>query len=148
DTVSHRQAALSALRARAGPGSDGSLRVSHVAGIRNHLRCHGFVAGCAAENRPRLCAVQRREPRHRLRRHASRHGLRGYDLAHRHLRAARARAGERAIGFVYSANTVGAIAGVVIALHFALPLLGLKNTIVTAATVDLALGVMLMACGD
>src|SRR5262249_13034657 len=37
---------------------------------------------------------------------------------------------------------------VVIALHFALPLLGLKNTIVTAATVDLALGVMLMACGD
>ncbi len=39
-------------------------------------------------------------------------------------------AGERAIGQVYAANTLGAIAGVLIAVHLGLPLLGLKGTLI------------------
>src|SRR6266850_6391544 len=53
--------------------------------------------------------------------------------------------GERAIGWVYAANTAGAIAGVVVAVHLALPLLGLKGLIVAGAAIDLALGVLLLA---
>lgn len=53
--------------------------------------------------------------------------------------------GERSIGSVYAANTVGAILGVVVAVHFGLPLLGLKGTIGTGAMLDLALGVILLS---
>ena len=53
-------------------------------------------------------------------------------------------AGERAIGQVYAANTAGAIAGVLIAVHLGLPLLGLKGLIVAGAALDLALGVVLL----
>jgi spermidine synthase len=53
-------------------------------------------------------------------------------------------AGERSIGQVYAANTAGAIAGVALAVHVAMPLLGLKGLIVTGAAVDLALGVALL----
>jgi len=52
--------------------------------------------------------------------------------------------GEAAIGEVYAANTVGAIAGVVLAVHLGLPLLGLKGTLLAGAAVDLALGVLLL----
>ncbi len=54
-------------------------------------------------------------------------------------------AGERAIGQVYAANTAGAIAGVLIAVHVGFPLLGLKGLIVAGAAIDLALGVWLLA---
>ncbi|HMC43757.1 MAG TPA: fused MFS/spermidine synthase, partial [Caballeronia sp.] len=53
--------------------------------------------------------------------------------------------GERSIGLVYGANTVGAIVGVLFAVHIGMPLLGLKNLIVTGAAVDIALGVLLLA---
>jgi spermidine synthase len=53
-------------------------------------------------------------------------------------------AGERAIGQVYAANTVGAIAGVMLAVHIGLPVLGLKNTIVAASLVDAGLGLALL----
>ena len=56
-------------------------------------------------------------------------------------------AGERAIGQVYAANTAGAIAGVLVAVHIGLPFLGLKGLIVAGAAVDLALGVVLLATG-
>jgi len=52
--------------------------------------------------------------------------------------------GEAAIGEVYAANTVGAIAGVVLAVHLGLPNLGLKGTLLAGAAVDLALGVVLL----
>ena len=39
-------------------------------------------------------------------------------------------AGEAAIGQVYAANTLGAIAGVLLAVHIGLPLLGLKGTLI------------------
>jgi spermidine synthase len=54
-------------------------------------------------------------------------------------------AGERAIGQVYAANTAGAIAGVLAAVHIGFPLLGLKGLIVAGAGIDLALGVLLLA---
>jgi len=56
----------------------------------------------------------------------------------------RAGAGEAAIGRVYAANTLGAIAGVLLAVHFALPLLGLKGALILGAAVDAALGLYLL----
>ncbi|MBI3371922.1 MAG: spermidine synthase [Betaproteobacteria bacterium] len=53
-------------------------------------------------------------------------------------------AGEAAIGQVYAANTLGAIAGVMIAVHAGLPLLGLKHTMVLGSLVDAALGMLLL----
>jgi len=56
----------------------------------------------------------------------------------------RAGAGERAIGRVYAANTLGAIVGVLLAVHALLPLIGLKLALWTAAAADLALGIVLL----
>lgn len=52
--------------------------------------------------------------------------------------------GERAIGRVYAANTLGAIAGVLLAVHLGLPLLGLKGTLIVGALIDTALGLALL----
>jgi spermidine synthase len=52
--------------------------------------------------------------------------------------------GERAIGQVYAANTLGAIAGVLLAVHLGLPLLGLKGTLIAGALVDAGLGLLLL----
>jgi spermidine synthase len=51
--------------------------------------------------------------------------------------------GERSIGAVYAANTVGAIVGVFFAIHIGMPLLGLKGLITFGAGCDIALGVVL-----
>ncbi len=56
----------------------------------------------------------------------------------------RGRRGERAIGRVYAANTVGAIAGVLFAVHIGLPMLGLKSLIALGAGLDVVLGLMLL----
>ena len=53
-------------------------------------------------------------------------------------------AGEAAIGRVYAANTAGAIAGVLVAVHLGLPLVGLKGTLIAGCAIDLALGVLLL----
>jgi hypothetical protein len=53
--------------------------------------------------------------------------------------------GERSIGAVYAANTVGAIAGVFAAVHVGLPLLGLKGLVAGGAALDVVLGVLLLA---
>jgi hypothetical protein len=52
--------------------------------------------------------------------------------------------GERAIGYVYAWNTVGAIAGVLVAVHVGLPQFGLAGTLIAAAAIDIALGVALL----
>lgn len=52
--------------------------------------------------------------------------------------------GERAIGAVYAANTVGAILGVMVAVHLGLPFLGLKGLITAGAAVDIGLGMALL----
>ncbi|HUG76782.1 MAG TPA: hypothetical protein VML57_04785, partial [Burkholderiales bacterium] len=54
-------------------------------------------------------------------------------------------AGEAAIGEVYAANTLGAIAGVMLAVHLGLPILGLKGALIGASLVDLALGLLLLS---
>jgi spermidine synthase len=53
-------------------------------------------------------------------------------------------AGESAIGQVYAANTLGAIAGVMLAVHVGLPLLGLKGTLIAGSLIDAALGLLLL----
>ncbi|MDG2516873.1 spermine synthase [Lysobacter soli] len=53
-------------------------------------------------------------------------------------------AGERAIGRVYAANTLGAIVGVLLAVHILLPLVGLKMALWLAAAGDLVLGILLL----
>ncbi|WP_313455355.1 fused MFS/spermidine synthase [Stenotrophomonas sp.] len=53
--------------------------------------------------------------------------------------------GEKAIGQAYAFNTVGAIVGVLAAVHVLMPLLGLKYALLTAAIVDIGLGLVLLA---
>jgi spermidine synthase len=57
----------------------------------------------------------------------------------------RAGAGERAIGQVYAANTLGAIAGVLLAVHVGLPLLGIKGALLAGCAIDIGLGLLLFA---
>lgn len=53
-------------------------------------------------------------------------------------------AGEAGIGRVYGANTAGAIAGVLLAVHVVMPGRGLRDVIVAGAAVDIGLGLWLM----
>jgi len=55
--------------------------------------------------------------------------------------------GERSVGHVYAVNTVGAIAGVLLATHIGLPYLGLKDTIIAGAAIDMVVGVALLRLG-
>lgn len=52
--------------------------------------------------------------------------------------------GERSVGAVYAANTVGAIIGVFLAIHLGMPLLGLKGVMTLGAELDMAVGLMLL----
>jgi len=51
--------------------------------------------------------------------------------------------GERGIGYVYAWNTLGAIVGVIAAVHVGLPWLGIKGSLVAGAAIDIALGCVL-----
>jgi predicted membrane-bound spermidine synthase len=53
--------------------------------------------------------------------------------------------GERSIGYVYSWNTIGSIVGVILAVHFGLPLAGVRISLITAAGIDVALGFVILA---
>jgi spermidine synthase len=53
-------------------------------------------------------------------------------------------AGERAIGQVFAANTLGAIAGVLLAVHIGLPLLGIKGALLLGCAIDITLGLLLL----
>ena len=53
-------------------------------------------------------------------------------------------AGEASIGRVYAANTLGAILGVVLAVHVLIPLLGLRLAVTLAALADILLGIVLL----
>ena len=52
--------------------------------------------------------------------------------------------GERAIGAVYGLNTLGSIAGVLLAGLLLMPVLGLKLLLILGATIDIALGFFLL----
>lgn len=56
----------------------------------------------------------------------------------------RAGGGESSVGRIYAANTIGAIVGVFAAVHFLIPILGLKLAMVIAAAGDLVLGLVLL----
>jgi predicted membrane-bound spermidine synthase len=49
--------------------------------------------------------------------------------------------GERAIGTVYAANTLGAIAGTLAAVHLLMPWVGVKGVVVSGAAIHMALGI-------
>jgi predicted membrane-bound spermidine synthase len=53
--------------------------------------------------------------------------------------------GESAIGRVYGVNTLGSIAGVILAGLVLLPLIGLEATLITGAALDIALGILVLA---
>ena len=53
--------------------------------------------------------------------------------------------GETSVGSIYAANTLGAILGVLLAVHVGLPQLGLKGTILAGSVIDLGLGVVLLS---
>jgi spermidine synthase len=54
-------------------------------------------------------------------------------------------AGEKAIGTIYSANTLGAIVGVLLTVHLLMPLIGVKGVILTGAGIHVALGLSRLA---
>ncbi len=56
----------------------------------------------------------------------------------------RAGHGERSIGRVYAANTLGSIIGVAFAAQIGMPWLGLKGLLVVGAALDIALGIALL----
>ncbi len=53
--------------------------------------------------------------------------------------------GEKSIGRIYSANTIGAIVGVFLAVHLVMPQLGTQGVIGLGALIDIALGIALLA---
>lgn len=52
--------------------------------------------------------------------------------------------GESSIGRVYAANTVGAIVGILLAVHLVMPVFGLRQVIIAGALVDVLLGFWLL----
>ena len=60
-------------------------------------------------------------------------------------RLLRSRSGERALGLVYSVNTVGAIVGVVLAVHVLMTWIGVRGALLVGAAIDIALGAALLA---
>jgi predicted membrane-bound spermidine synthase len=60
-------------------------------------------------------------------------------------RLLRSPTGERALGLVYAVNTLGAIVGVVIAVHLLLQWLGVRGALFVGAAIDVGLGVVLLS---
>jgi spermidine synthase len=56
--------------------------------------------------------------------------------------------GERAIGTIYSANTLGAIVGVLLTIHVLMPLIGVKGVILSGAAIHMALGLSRLLLSD
>jgi spermidine synthase len=54
---------------------------------------------------------------------------------------------ERAIGTIYSANTLGAIAGVLLTIHVLMPVIGIKGVILAGAAIHMALGLSRLLAG-
>jgi len=52
--------------------------------------------------------------------------------------------GEKGVGAIYTVNTVGAIAAIILATHLFMPLVGLKGLIVSGSFIDLILGLLIV----
>lgn len=59
-------------------------------------------------------------------------------------RLLRSPSGEKSLGLVYAVNTLGAIIGVVVAVHLLLEALGVRGALIVGAAIDVGLGVMLI----
>jgi len=55
--------------------------------------------------------------------------------------------GERAIGTIYSANTLGAIIGVLLTIHLLMPFIGVKGVILAGAAIHMSLGLSRLLAG-
>ena len=55
--------------------------------------------------------------------------------------------GERAIGTIYSVNTLGAIVGVLLTVHILMPSIGIKGVILAGAAIHIALGLSRLLAG-
>lgn len=55
--------------------------------------------------------------------------------------------GERAIGAIYSANTLGAIVGVLLTIHVLMPLIGVKGVILGGTAIHITLGLSRLLAG-
>lgn len=60
-------------------------------------------------------------------------------------RLLRSPTGEKSLGLVYAVNTLGAIVGVIAAVHLLLEWTGLKATVLIGAAIDVVLGLVLLA---
>lgn len=58
--------------------------------------------------------------------------------------AIKSEVGERGIGFIYASNTLGAIIGIFLSIHFVMPFFGLKTLITAGAVIDILLGLFLL----
>jgi spermidine synthase len=56
----------------------------------------------------------------------------------------RSQSGTQSVGYVYAANTVGAIMGILVGGFWIMPTLGLKNVVAAGAIVDAMVGIMLI----
>jgi spermidine synthase len=56
--------------------------------------------------------------------------------------------GEKAIGIIYSVNTLGSIVGVLLAVHLLMPWVGLKGVILSGAALHIALGLSRLRPGS
>ena len=56
--------------------------------------------------------------------------------------------GEKAIGTIYSVNTLGAIVGVLLAVHVLMPWVGVKGVILTGAAIHIGLGLSRLTLGS
>ena len=62
-------------------------------------------------------------------------------------RLLRSPSGERSLGMVYAVNTVGAIVGVLIAVHLLLEWIGVGGAVIVGAAIDVGLGAALLLAG-
>lgn len=51
--------------------------------------------------------------------------------------------GEKVIGYVYGVNTIGAVLGVTITIYFLIPIIGLKDSLIIGALIDIMIGIEL-----
>ena len=63
-------------------------------------------------------------------------------------RLLRSPTGEKSLGMVYAVNTLGAIVGVILAVHLLMQWLGLTGTVVVGAAIDVGLGIVLIAASS
>ena len=139
--------AISPVRLLGGcPVGHGSGSAPHPTPLRRQLPCDGVAGLGTAQERRRIPALQSVTLCARAARHAAGDPIRGHDPTadHGHATAGGGGAGERVIGWAYSANTLGSVLGAVVGGLVLLPGLGLEGLLALGASLDIAIGVVLL----